>query len=104
MAKFKVGDRVRIKDDDGVFSSERDELGEMVIKRSMGSNWFVMENISRNFPADDLELVESDATGLQECPTIIKVSQTFTLQIKDITIDLSKSEIDELIKQLNEVY
>lgn len=117
MANFKVGDLVRERNRGvgrGTYSltnsksvcevisdvGSRDEIKVKLLKcwsnKHIGDTYWL--------DADRMELIEPEATGPKECPTIIKVSKTFTLQIKDITIDLNKSEIEELINQLNEVY
>ena len=117
MARFKVGDLIRERNS-GLGSSTYSltnnksvckvlkDIGiDDVIKVKLIKCWS-NKHIGNVYlvDADRMELIEPDTTGPQECPTIIKLSQTFTLQIKDITIELDKSEIDELIKQLNEVY
>ena len=101
--KFKVGDLVR-RVSGGLGDMSRGDVDTIVALNSTGASGIELKNYGEGHHAPYFELVESDTTGPKECPTIIKVSKTFTLQIKDITIQLNKSEIDELIKQLNEVY
>ena len=110
MAKFKVGDLVREKKHDlgcctynitnnkSICKVIGDDYLKYDLKVQVLECWNSGE-IGNTFQVDPdrMEIIP------QECPTIIKVSQTFTLQIKDITIDLDKSEIDKLKKQLGEV-
>tara|TARA_R110001606_G_C15385495_1_gene650925 strand:- start:407 stop:760 length:354 start_codon:yes stop_codon:yes gene_type:complete len=117
VARFKVGDLIREKKRDlGKFTycitdnrsicevlediGPRNEVYVKIIKcwnnERIGHTYWVNP--------DRMELIETiPYTEPQECPTIIKVSQTFTLQIKDITIELDQHEINELKKQLGEV-
>ena len=103
MAKFKVGDLVR-RVSGGLAGMSIGDVDTVVALNSTGASGIELKRFGVGHHAPYFELVESNTTGPQECPTIIKVSQTFTLQIKNITIQLDRSEIDELIKQLNEVY
>ena len=114
MAKFKVGDRVRLKKDGPLFSEERDDMGESIIIKINevdfgGHKWYNVEWHNRGFRCVDLELAESvvDESPTEsvekECPSIIKLEQKFTLQIKEHVIELDKAEVTALREQLLEI-